>query len=127
MAKNSLMLDKIKPFVRRTARGLVVAVFPHSSHPASRSRKRDSEWENRRLVAAAKQKDLDIVRSHLGDWLQGSNELTYEAWIKALHPENAIGGSIDHRFYVEESEHRQIWNDAARAESLCIVESRSAT
>ena len=37
---------------------------------------------------------------------------TYEEWIADLHPDNAeyADGSIDHRFYVEESDHRQLWN-----------------
>ena len=37
---------------------------------------------------------------------------TYEEWIAELHPENAeyVDGRIDHRFYAEESDHRQLWN-----------------
>ena len=35
----------------------------------------------------------------------------YEDWIKKLHPENITGTQVDHRFYIEESEHRLVWNE----------------
>ena len=47
--------------------------------------------------------------------------LTYHSLLhlSAVHPENAHAGTlleglsktIDHRFYVEESDHRRLWND----------------
>uniref|UniRef100_A0A7S4AWQ9 Uncharacterized protein n=1 Tax=Pseudo-nitzschia australis TaxID=44445 RepID=A0A7S4AWQ9_9STRA len=45
-----------------------------------------------------------------------SERYQYEEWILALHPENVhyIGSGrslIDHRFYMKDSHHRQLWND----------------
>ena len=37
--------------------------------------------------------------------------ITYEDWIKSLHPENVHGGVVDHRFYIRDSEHRMVWNE----------------
>ena len=47
-----------------------------------------------------------------GDVSSNTCSHTYEEWIAELHPDNAeyADGSIDHRFYVEESDHRQLWN-----------------
>ena len=44
---------------------------------------------------------------------------TYEQWIEAIHPENThdgqliagLGKEIDERFYIEESDHRRLWNE----------------
>ena len=45
---------------------------------------------------------------------------TYEEWVEALHPENTHAGAlldldrtIDHRFYVVDSDHRLLWNALA--------------
>jgi hypothetical protein len=36
---------------------------------------------------------------------------SYEDWIRHCHPENTRDGIfIDHRFYVEKSDHRMAWN-----------------
>ena len=45
-----------------------------------------------------------------------SERYQYEEWILVLHPENVhyIGSGrslIDHRFYMKDSHHRQLWND----------------
>ena len=56
------------------------------------------------------------IIDHLILFLDGHNKNgnipTYEQWIAALHPDNAeyLDGSIDHRFYVEDSDHRMLWN-----------------
>jgi len=53
------------------------------------------------------------VRSHLFDFLDSHPSSTYEEWIKKLHPENVNQKHphlIDHRFYVEDSDHRRLWN-----------------
>lgn len=57
---------------------------------------------------------LSFIRDH-----PDSIHATYQQWIADLHPENAhdgtllegLGKTIDHRFFVEESDHRRIWND----------------
>ena len=35
----------------------------------------------------------------------------YKDWIRELHPENVNGKVVDHRFYVQESDHRMVWNE----------------
>ena len=61
---------------------------------------------------------LDINRRHLEEFLITHPESTYEQWIAALHPENVEEGSamIDHRFYVEDSDHRILWNEKIEGE-----------
>ena len=79
-----------------------------------------SEEEERRAmcaeaVAACRQTILEHMRSFLEEW----PDATYEEWITQLHPDNADTHKqrcsnvepIDHRFYVEESDHRIIWNE----------------
>lgn len=60
---------------------------------------------------------LKTMRDHLESFLRNQPEGTYEEWIFALHPENTQDVSlimeqkeVDLRFYVEESDHRQLWN-----------------
>ena len=79
----------------------------------------------------AKRACLEVVEAHLRRWLkEPAGDRTYEAWVRALHPENASKDAIDHRFYVEDSEHRLLWNDAVRSWDggldLPAVESRSS-
>lgn len=80
--------------------------------------------ESEAMVLDAARMMLDINRRHLNEFLITHPNATYEEWIGKLHPENVTttngGGdsdesqptiSIDHRFYVEESDHRRLWNE----------------
>jgi len=49
---------------------------------------------------------------HLQDFLAKSPDSYYQDWIHALHPENSKAGSIDRRFYLRDSHHRRMWNQA---------------
>lgn len=69
------------------------------------------------LKQEAYQACLDAIQQHLTAFLSETPDCTYEEWVAELHPENAKstrnlvrGKSIDHRFYVEDSDHRQLWN-----------------
>ena len=62
---------------------------------------------------------LKVVTDHLEEFLTKNPLGTYEEWIQDLHPENANQGllfsdiqQIDERFYVQESDHRRLWNEA---------------
>jgi hypothetical protein len=62
---------------------------------------------------------LKVVTDHLEEFLTKNPSGTYEEWIQDLHPENANQGllfsdiqQIDERFYVQESDHRRLWNEA---------------
>jgi len=62
---------------------------------------------------------LKVIIDHLNEFLVEEPLGTYEEWIQDLHPENANQGKlfsdiqqIDERFYVMESDHRKLWNDA---------------
>ena len=68
---------------------------------------------------------LQSMREHLEEFLQGENgdSKTYEEWIFAFHPENTQDATllqdmeykeVDLRFYVEESDHRRLWNEMVR-------------
>lgn len=78
----------------------------------------------RRIVRESHAECLKEINDHLTLFLKDSSDSdsddtsantcnhTYEEWIAELHPDNAeyADGSIDHRFYVEDSDHRQLWN-----------------
>ena len=57
------------------------------------------------------------VSTHLESFLHDNPTASYEEWISSLHPDNAeyADGSIDHRFYVEDSDHRILWNECMEA------------
>jgi len=67
----------------------------------------------REAVAAC----MQTILEHLSNFREERPDATYEEWIIKLHPDNADDkrrnnvGLIDHRFYVEESDHRIIWNE----------------
>uniref|UniRef100_A0A7S2A3Y3 Uncharacterized protein n=1 Tax=Ditylum brightwellii TaxID=49249 RepID=A0A7S2A3Y3_9STRA len=53
------------------------------------------------------------VRNHLMEYVNSHPSSTYEEWIGKLHPDNVNQKHphlIDHRFYVEDSDHRRLWN-----------------
>jgi len=67
----------------------------------------------REAVAAC----MQTILQHLNGFLEELPDSTYEQWILKLHPDNANDQphsnvvKIDPRFYVDESDHRLIWND----------------
>jgi len=77
------------------------------------------EEEALAIVEKAKKACEDELANHLRDWLASSPaDIRYEAWIDAVHPENASqSGSktVDSRMYLEASLHRQLWNETAVA------------
>jgi len=63
---------------------------------------------------------MQIIIEHLREFLEEQPDSTYEEWIRDIHPDNVDdqrynsyddGLIIDHRFYVETSDHRIIWNE----------------
>jgi hypothetical protein len=89
--------------------------------------KEDKEFHD--IRRQAEEACLSTMRTHLEDFVvrnyhtTNNNENhrplpTYEQWIENLHPENAHDGKllaglekeIDLRFYLEESDHLQLWN-----------------
>jgi hypothetical protein len=79
---------------------------------------RDLE-EMMRFKREAEESCLNTTTEHLLGFIQAHPTATYQQWIEDLHPENAhdgallegLGKTIDHRFFVEESDHRRIWNE----------------
>jgi hypothetical protein len=93
----------------------------------------DNEEENERkqIVREAQEACMDAIRVHLHSFLLDDSEniSTYEDWIAELHPDNIITTitnknedsnkqteqqqfSIDPRYYLTDSDHRIMWNDA---------------
>ena len=81
--------------------------------------------ERHDMVREAEMAGLQIITDHLKEFLHRHDTTTpkttatYEEWIQELHPENAFHGrlltdyfekEIDERFYIEESDHRKLWN-----------------
>jgi hypothetical protein len=64
---------------------------------------------------------MATIQEHLTEFLAEHPTGTYEQWIEDLHPENTQDPSllldmdkeVDLRFYVEESDHRKLWNEHA--------------
>lgn len=99
------------------------------------NRDNEEEEERKELVRQAEAACLRTIFFHLLEFLEKNQGATYEEWIQELHPENAIHKedrrkliiendsfseedretTIDHRFYVEDSDHRRIWNDHVRS------------
>lgn len=80
--------------------------------------KQDLE-EMMELKREAEERTLTLTKDHLMGFIKEHPHGTYHEWIEDLHPENAhdgtllegLGKTIDHRFFVEESDHRRIWNE----------------
>lgn len=75
------------------------------------------ETARKDLVREATERCKAEIENHLREFLQSYPEGTYEEWIQELHPENVHEGSlfqditeVDLRFYVEDSDHRLLWN-----------------
>jgi hypothetical protein len=71
-----------------------------------------------RLKKEAEETCLNATIEHLLAFVKDHPNAKYHQWIEDLHPENAHDGAllegldkiIDHRFFVESSDHRKIWN-----------------
>lgn len=72
-----------------------------------------AEAERRHLVVQVREACMDAIRTHLVSFLQENPEGSYEDWVAELHPDNVSehDASVDHRFYVEDSDHRILWNE----------------
>jgi hypothetical protein len=72
-----------------------------------------------RLKKEAEETCLTATTEHLLSFIKDNPSAKYHQWIEDLHPENAHDGEllegldkiIDHRFFVEKSDHRRIWNE----------------
>lgn len=77
------------------------------------------EVERQEVRRESEQLTLKVITDHLNEFLTENPLGTFEEWIEDLHPENANQGEllrdiqqIDERFYVMESDHRRLWNEA---------------
>ena len=79
--------------------------------------KKDLE-EMMAIKKEAEERCMNDTKDHLLAFIKDNPNAKYHQWIEAFHPENAhdgmllegMGKTIDHRFYVEESDHRRLWN-----------------
>jgi hypothetical protein len=89
--------------------------------PSSLEEEREMK-EMLRMKQEAEDSCIRATTEHLLSFIKDHPDpihATYQQWIADLHPENAhdgtllegLGKTIDHRFFVEESDHRRIWND----------------
>jgi len=68
------------------------------------------EVERKYTCRDAQDACLQTLKDHLDFFLQDHPNGSFEQWIKDVHPENVEHETIDHRFYVENSDHRNLWN-----------------
>lgn len=67
----------------------------------------------RDLKREAEDACYETIKTHLMAFVDKYPTATYEDWIEDLHPENMLDSerkTIDHRFYVQDSDHRVLWN-----------------
>jgi len=71
------------------------------------------DQQRREIVRESQSVCMNTMENHLETFLISTPDKTYEEWIQALHPDNAeyAENTIDHRFYLESSHHRLLWND----------------
>ena len=70
------------------------------------------------MVREAEAACMQAIADHFDEFVAEHPNATYEEWIADLHPENihegklldGLGSELDHRFYVEDSDHRILWN-----------------
>eukprot|EP00591_Stephanopyxis_turris_P017470 CAMPEP_0195540160 /NCGR_PEP_ID=MMETSP0794_2-20130614/50430_1 /TAXON_ID=515487 /ORGANISM="Stephanopyxis turris, Strain CCMP 815" /LENGTH=248 /DNA_ID=CAMNT_0040674225 /DNA_START=183 /DNA_END=929 /DNA_ORIENTATION=+ len=87
-----------------------------------KSLRRRMEHDKAVLDAEAMSKEaeeacMNVITVHLEGFIQNNPEGTYEGWLRELHPENHHEGSLlsgyielDHRFYVKDNGHMNLWN-----------------
>jgi hypothetical protein len=83
------------------------------------------EQFRRRIIREAEAACMRAVKDHLESFLEEHPDASYEAWIEELHPENTheglllegLGKTLDHRFYIEESDHRKLWNESLTSDN----------
>ena len=91
------------------------------------------EMERRDIQREAEQACMQTMVDHLNEFLQQKPDGTYEEWIQDLHPENVHDGKllsdldkeVDLRFYVEESDHRLLWNERHQNMPLRLIPARN--
>jgi hypothetical protein len=77
------------------------------------------ERDRKDLVREAHDRCRAEMEQHLDEYLAAHPAATYEDWIQDLHPDNVSDGAlfsdmkqVDMRFYVIDSDHRIMWNQA---------------
>jgi len=80
------------------------------------------EMKRKQLVTEAKNSCTRLLEEHLDGFLTNNPADVYEDWIRQLHPDNVAydDDRIDHRFYVQDSDHRHMWNE--KMEQIDCVE-----
>eukprot|EP00986_Skeletonema_menzelii_P010132 scaffold4795_cov140-Skeletonema_menzelii.AAC.4 len=67
--------------------------------------------EMMRIKKEAEESCLEATKDHLLEFLSGHPNASYNEWIEDCTLLEGLSKTIDHRFYVEESDHRRLWND----------------
>ena len=76
------------------------------------------EQERKAICREAEASCLEAIRGHMESFINEYPSSSYEDWIRELHPDNVQkDGKIDARFYVEGSDHRQMWNESIAPDS----------
>lgn len=85
------------------------------------------EVARKALVIAVKEECMDAIRVHLRSFLEEEPDGMYEDWIAELHPDNynEEKQTVDARFYVQDSDHRLLWNQQHETKSEKIVPARN--
>jgi len=79
----------------------------------------DSDRLTKEAVAACNEACMTVLKDHFENFVNANPKATYEKWIEDINPENAheglllegLGKTIDHRYYVDDSDHRRLWNE----------------
>ena len=69
------------------------------------------DQDRRQMVRESLSQCMKEIQTHLDGFLISNPRASYEEWIAVLHPDNVNDEEeIDHRFYVQESDHLLLWN-----------------
>jgi len=79
------------------------------------------EEERKAICRKAQDACLQALVEHLNSFLEEYPKALYEDWVKEVHPDNVHHHKIDHRFYVEASDHRKLWNDHLQDSTGTII------
>jgi len=119
-------LSNVSSFALKPLRDMQTAEQIHAKSVDAEERGARREIQEQRDLAEmmkmkreAEESCLNATVEHLVGFIQEHPRATYHQWIEEFHPENAhdgallegLGKTIDHRFFVEESDHRRMWND----------------
>jgi len=97
--------------------GSIVNSPSNDEEQQRRERNLKQHLEAEEMMRDAEAACTKVIETHLAEFIEHNPTGTYEEWLCELHPDNNYEGillegfsELDHRFYIESSDHRLLWN-----------------